>query len=61
MNNQKNRKLGHNKKTFLENKELIPAEQMIKKIKECVNAKRDKNFKIIARSEIGRASCRERV
>ncbi len=35
----------------LENKELIPAEQMIKKIKECVNAKRDKNFKIIARSD----------
>ena len=35
----------------LENKELISTEQMIKKIKECVNSKKDKNFKIIARSD----------
>ena len=35
----------------LDNKELITTEQMIKKIKECVNAKKDKNFKIIARSD----------
>ena len=35
----------------LENKELISTEQMIKKIKECINAKKDKNFKIIARSD----------
>jgi len=35
----------------LENKELISSEQMVKKIKECVNAKKDKNFKIIARSD----------
>ena len=35
----------------LENKELISADQMIKKIKECVNSKKDKNFKIIARSD----------
>ena len=35
----------------LENKELIPKEEMIKKIKECVNSKKDKNFKIIARSD----------
>ena len=35
----------------LENKELISTEQMIKKIKECVDSKRDKNFKIIARSD----------
>jgi len=35
----------------LENKELIPTEQMVKKIKECVNAKKDRNFKIIARSD----------
>ena len=35
----------------LENKELISTEQMIKKIKECVNYKKDKNFKIIARSD----------
>tara|TARA_B100000579_G_scaffold415997_1_gene411112 strand:+ start:607 stop:1503 length:897 start_codon:yes stop_codon:yes gene_type:complete len=35
----------------LENKELISAEQMIKKIKECINSKKDKNFKIIARSD----------
>jgi len=35
----------------LENKELIVKEEMIKKIKECVNSKKDKNFKIIARSD----------
>ena len=35
----------------LENKELISADQMIKKIKNCVNSKKDKNFKIIARSD----------
>ena len=35
----------------LENKELISKEEMIKKIKECVNSKKDKNFKIIARSD----------
>ena len=35
----------------LDNKELISSEQMIKKIKECVSSKRDKNFKIIARSD----------
>ena len=35
----------------LENKELISSEQMVRKIKDCVNAKRDKNFKVIARSD----------
>ena len=35
----------------LNNKELISTEEMVKKIKECVNAKKDKNFKIIARSD----------
>ncbi len=35
----------------LENKELITPEKMIKKIKDCVDAKKDKNFKIIARSD----------
>ena len=35
----------------LDNKELISSEQMIKKIKECVSSKKDKNFKIIARSD----------
>ena len=35
----------------LENKELITKEEMIKKIKECVNSKKDKNFKIVARSD----------
>ena len=35
----------------LDNKELIPSEKMIKKIKECVSSKKDKNFKIIARSD----------
>ncbi len=35
----------------LDNKELITPKKMIKKIKECVKAKKDKNFKIIARSD----------
>ncbi len=35
----------------LDNKELIPKERMVKKIKECVNARKDQNFKIIARSD----------
>ena len=35
----------------LNNKELISTKKMVKKIKECVKAKKDKNFKIIARSD----------
>ena len=35
----------------LDNKELISTDEMIKKIKECVSAKKDENFKIIARSD----------
>ena len=35
----------------LDNKELITAKKMVNKIKECVKAKKDKNFKIIARSD----------
>ena len=35
----------------LDNKELISKKKMIKKIEDCVNAKKDKNFKIIARSD----------
>ena len=35
----------------LENKELISKNEMVKKIKECVNSRKDKNFKIIARSD----------
>ena len=35
----------------LNNKELIPTEKMVKKINDCVKAKKDKNFKIIARSD----------
>ena len=35
----------------LENKELISTDKMVGKIKECVKAKKDKNFKIIARSD----------
>jgi len=35
----------------LDNKELITKDEMVKKIKECVKAKKDKNFKIIARSD----------
>ena len=35
----------------LENKKLISKEQMVQKIKDCIKAKKDKNFKIIARSD----------
>ena len=35
----------------LDNKELISKEEMVNKIKKCVNARTDKNFKIIARSD----------
>ena len=35
----------------LDNKELITTKKMVKKIKECVRAKKDKNFQIIARSD----------
>ena len=35
----------------LDNKELISKEDMVKKIKDCVNSKKDENFKIIARSD----------
>ena len=35
----------------LDNKELITAKKMIKKIKECEKARKDNNFKIIARSD----------
>ncbi len=35
----------------LENKELITKNEMVNKIKECVAAKKDKNFKLIARSD----------
>ena len=41
----------HKRCGHLENKELISKEKMIKKITECVNSKKDKNFKIIARSD----------
>ena len=35
----------------LDNKELISKEAMVKKIEECVSARKDNNFKIIARSD----------
>ncbi len=35
----------------LDNKELISKNKMVAKIKECVSSKKDKNFKIIARSD----------
>ena len=35
----------------LDNKELISQAEMVKKIEECVSSKKDKNFKIIARSD----------
>jgi methylisocitrate lyase len=42
----KGKRCGH-----LDNKELITTEAMVAKIKECVAAKKDSNFKIIARSD----------
>ena len=35
----------------LDNKEVIPVKKMIKKLKDCIEARKDKNFKIIARSD----------
>ena len=35
----------------LDNKELISRDKMVSKIKECLSARKDKNFKIIARSD----------
>jgi len=35
----------------LDNKEIIPMEEMVKKIKTCVNSRTDKNFLIIARTD----------
>tara|TARA_B100001029_G_scaffold5240_1_gene3747 strand:- start:38 stop:934 length:897 start_codon:yes stop_codon:yes gene_type:complete len=35
----------------LDNKELISKDEMVKKIKDCVSARKDDNFKIIARSD----------
>ena len=35
----------------LDNKELISLKKMVKKINECVKSRKDKNFKIIARSD----------
>ena len=35
----------------LDNKEIIPTKEMIKKIKVCINTRKDKNFLIIARTD----------
>ena len=35
----------------LDNKEIIPTEEMIKKIKTCINSRKDENFLIIARTD----------
>ena len=35
----------------LDNKELISTDAMVKKIKDCISTRKDKNFKIIARSD----------
>ena len=35
----------------LDNKELVSKEEMVKKIKECVNSRKDNNFLIIARTD----------
>ncbi len=45
----------------LDNKELISTKKMIKKIKECVETKKDKNFKIIARSDARNVEGLERM
>ena len=37
--------------SHLDNKELISTNEMVNKIKECIKAKKDENFKIIARSD----------
>jgi len=41
----------HKRCGHLDNKELISTDKMVNKIKECVKAKKDINFKIIARSD----------
>ena len=41
----------HKRCGHLDNKELISKNEMVDKIKECVKAKKDSNFKIIARSD----------
>ncbi len=43
--------IGQKRCGHLDNKELITKEKMVSKIKECVSARKDKNFKIIARSD----------
>ena len=35
----------------LDNKEIIPSKEMIKKIKSCISSRKDKNFLIIARTD----------
>jgi len=35
----------------LDNKEIIPVKEMIKKIKDCINSRKDKNFLVIARTD----------
>ena len=35
----------------LDNKEIIPTDEMIKKIKTCVSSRKDKNFLIVARTD----------
>ena len=35
----------------LDNKELVSKEEMVKKIKECISSRKDKNFLIIARTD----------
>ena len=35
----------------LDNKEIIPIQEMVKKIKACINSRKDKNFLIIARTD----------
>ena len=43
--------IDQNRCGHLDNKELISQKKMVKKIKDCVKARKDENFKIIARSD----------
>ena len=41
----------------LDNKELVSTEEMVKKIKECVESRKDKNFLVIARTDANSVEC----
>ena len=45
----------------LDNKELISIKEMVKKIKECVKSRKDKNFLIIARTDANTVECLDKT